>query len=165
MFWRKTSTPREGLFSVRLPTWRNGGDDGTLGSSKPWTTTSMSLNAVKWNLMQLATKSTISCCQSAVSLVFRFPLAWGLMVGMCRFASHGGIILSRVGFDEWRLLQPTNSKTICSCQDYSTTDSLDAAENSKEDEGTDVYFEILTNWGNPNYLGLTEVRCDVKVVS
>lgn len=37
-------------------------------------------------------------------------------------------------------------------------DSLDTAENNKEnDEGTDVYFEILTNWGNPNYLGLTEV--------
>ena len=87
------------------------------------------------------------------------------MVGMCRFASHGGITLSRVGFDERRLLQATNSKTICSCQDYSTTDSLDAAENSKEDEGTDVYFEILTNWGNPNYLGLTEVRSDVKVVT
>lgn len=43
-------------------------------------------------------------------------------------------------------------------QDYSVLDSLDTAENNKEnDEGTDVYFEILTNWGNPNYLGLTEV--------
>ena len=50
-------------------------------------------------------------------------------------------------------------------QDYSTTDSLDAAENTEENEGTDVYFEILTNWGNPNYLGLTEVRSDVKVVT
>lgn len=38
------------------------------------------------------------------------------------------------------------------------TDSLDTADNNKEnDEGIDVYFEILTNWGNPKYLGLTEV--------
>ena len=37
-------------------------------------------------------------------------------------------------------------------------DSLDTAENKKAtEEGTDVYFEILTNWGNPKYLGLTEV--------
>ena len=43
-------------------------------------------------------------------------------------------------------------------QDYSVIDSLDTAENKKEtEEGTDVYFEILTNWGNPKYLGLTEV--------
>jgi len=43
-------------------------------------------------------------------------------------------------------------------QDYSVTDSLDTSENNKEsEEGTDVYFEILTNWGNPKYLGLTEV--------
>lgn len=49
-------------------------------------------------------------------------------------------------------------------QDYSAIDSLDTAENKKEtEEGTDVYFEILTNWGNPKYLGLTEVcvkRCN-----
>ena len=43
-------------------------------------------------------------------------------------------------------------------QDYSVIDSLDTPEKKKEtEEGTDVYFEILTNWGNPNYLGLTEV--------
>lgn len=37
-------------------------------------------------------------------------------------------------------------------------DSLETVESSREsDEGTDVYFEILTNWGNPKYLGLTEV--------
>ncbi|XP_078346621.1 katanin-interacting protein-like isoform X3 [Oculina patagonica] len=44
-------------------------------------------------------------------------------------------------------------------RDYSVTDSLDTADNNKEnDEGIDVYFEILTNWGNPKYLGLTEIQ-------
>ena len=44
-------------------------------------------------------------------------------------------------------------------------DSLDTAENNQEnDEGTDVYFEILTNWGNPNYLGLTEVCVKIHTV-
>ena len=33
--WR--NTPREGLFSTRLPAWRNGGDDDTFGWSKLWT--------------------------------------------------------------------------------------------------------------------------------
>ena len=49
-------------------------------------------------------------------------------------------------------------------QDYSVVDSLDTAENNQEnDEGTDVYFEILTNWGNPNYLGLTEVCVKIHI--
>ena len=44
-------------------------------------------------------------------------------------------------------------------------DSLDAAENNIEnEEGTDVYFEILTNWGNPKYLGLTEVCVELYTV-
>lgn len=38
-------------------------------------------------------------------------------------------------------------------------DSLDDAENNKaeSEEGTDVYFEIISNWGNSSYVGLTEV--------
>lgn len=38
-------------------------------------------------------------------------------------------------------------------------DSLDDAENNKAEieEGTDVYFEIISNWGNSSYVGLTEV--------
>lgn len=43
-------------------------------------------------------------------------------------------------------------------QDYITADSLDSCENRKDSEDfTDVYFEILTNWGNPQFVGLTEV--------
>ena len=45
-------------------------------------------------------------------------------------------------------------------------DSLDTAENNMENyEGTDVYFEILTNWGNPKYLGLTEVCVIIIVIN
>lgn len=51
-------------------------------------------------------------------------------------------------------------------QDYITADSLDSCENRKDSEDfTDVYFEILTNWGNPQFVGLTEVgynRKDLK---
>ena len=38
-------------------------------------------------------------------------------------------------------------------------DSLDDTENNEveNEEVTDVYFEILSNWGNPNCIGLTEV--------
>ncbi len=44
------------------------------------------------------------------------------------------------------------------------TDSLDTADSNKEnDEEIDVYFEILTNWGNSKYLGLTEV-CTMIVI-
>lgn len=45
-------------------------------------------------------------------------------------------------------------------------DSLDTAENNMENyEGTDVNFEILTNWGNPKYLGLTEVHVIIIVIN
>lgn len=44
-------------------------------------------------------------------------------------------------------------------EDYITADSLDSCENRKDSEDfTDVYFEILTNWGNPQFVGLTEMQ-------
>lgn len=38
-------------------------------------------------------------------------------------------------------------------------DSLEDAKNNKveNEEGLDVYFEIISNWGNSSYVGLTEV--------
>ncbi|KAM7448574.1 hypothetical protein ABFA07_003481 [Porites harrisoni] len=55
-------------------------------------------------------------------------------------------------------VETSTTSEVENSKDYSTADSLDTVENCKEDEGTDVYFEILTNWGNPNYLGLTEIQ-------
>lgn len=44
-------------------------------------------------------------------------------------------------------------------EDYSIVDSLDTFENRTDnDYGTDVYFEILSNWGNPDNVGLTEIQ-------
>jgi len=48
-------------------------------------------------------------------------------------------------------------------EDYVTADSLDSCENRKDSEDfTDVYFEIFTNWGNPQFVGLTEVGYNWK---
>ncbi|RMX37150.1 hypothetical protein pdam_00023677, partial [Pocillopora damicornis] len=55
----------------------------------------------------------------------------------------------------------TKSSSIESqSKDFSVMDSLDDAENDKaeSEEGTDVYFEIISNWGNSSYVGLTEIQ-------
>lgn len=55
----------------------------------------------------------------------------------------------------------TKSSSIESqSKDFSVMDSLDDAENNKaeSEEGTDVYFEIISNWGNSSYVGLTEIQ-------
>lgn len=75
--------------------------------------------------------------------------------------------MKRIDWSQWRILLcdiighavlQAATCTIFVLQDFSVIDSLDTAENNQEsEEGTDVYFEILTNWGNPKYLGLTEV--------
>ncbi|XP_022794557.1 protein KIAA0556-like [Stylophora pistillata] len=55
----------------------------------------------------------------------------------------------------------TKSSSIESqSQDLSVMDSLEDAKNNKveNEEGLDVYFEIISNWGNSSYVGLTEIQ-------